>query len=245
VFKTGLTEQSETALKNRMNAFAFYGYPLVFNVEPNSGGKIKPNEFKIYVATDADNQKAPIDGLAVTNQAGIKFTPDAKKVDIRIAWVQPYTNNEVDLMAKTSFSIKQEEPSINTGRINVDYSGTAQKFKVRISGITVSAPGTGDDTKKAKVDVKIQGEPRKVDGLGSYGFSTEPIIDGDETGYNVELELTGKLDPGETRIKGTIEINLIGVATNTVNGVRSEPQPAILRIPVNYEPERGGGQRRR
>jgi len=33
------------------------------------GGKIKPNESEIYVTTDADNQKAPIEGLSV-NQSG-------------------------------------------------------------------------------------------------------------------------------------------------------------------------------
>ncbi|MDT3739029.1 MAG: hypothetical protein RO257_05950 [Candidatus Kapabacteria bacterium] len=244
VFKSSLTEQSEKKIKNEIPIYAYYGYPLVFAAEPMSGGKIKPNEFRIYVTTDADNQKAPIEGLSVTNQAGIRFTPDAKKVNIRVAWMQPYTNIEVDLLPTTTFDIRQEEPAINVNQMRSTFSGTSAKFKVRISGISVVAPTTGDESKKAVVNISIQGEPQKLDGLTAYGFSIEPYLDGDEaSGYTVEFEMTGKLDPGQSKIRGTVQINVVGVATNPVNGVRSVPNVAKLVIPIDWEPGRGEQRR--
>jgi hypothetical protein len=245
VFKTSLTEQSERKIKSEIPIYAYYGYPLVFNAEASSGGKIKPNEFRIYVTTDNDNQRAPIQSLAVTNQAGIKFLPESKKVNIRIAWVQPYTGIEVDLLPTTTFDINQEEPSINANP-KPTYSGTSSKFKVRVSGINVVAPGTGDEAKpKATVSLGIKGDPEKVDGLGSYGFSAEPILDGDpESGYSIEFEMQGKLEPGQSKIRGNVKLVLSGVATNPVNGVKSRAEEKTIIINVDYEPDRGGPRRR-
>lgn len=247
VFKASLTEQSERKIKNEVPIYAFYGYPLVFTVEPTSGGKIKPNEFRIYVNTDSDNQRAPIEGLALTHQAGIKFKPDAKKVSIRVAWVQPYTNTEVDLLPTQTFNIRQEEPSININQVRTTFSGTSAKFKVTVSGIAVVAPSSGDDGKPtAPVALSIQGEPQKIDGLNSYGFSTEPNLDGDQSsGYSIEFEMTGKLEPGQSKIRGTVSINLVGVATNPINGLKSEPASKKLVIPIEYTPESGGQRRGR
>lgn len=245
VFKAQLTEQSERKIKSEIPIFAYYGYPLVFTAEPSSGGKIKPNEFRVYVATDADNQKAPIEGLAVTNQAGIKFTPDAKKVSIRIAWAQPYTGNEVDLLPKTTFDIQQEEPSINVNQARFKFSGTSGKFKVEVSGINVTVPNSGDAAgTKAKVTLTVNGEPTKVDGLGSYNVTTEADLNGDpETGYTLEFEMQGKLEPGQTKIRGTVSVNLVGVAVNPLNNVRSVPSNQTVVIPIDWEPDRGGPRR--
>jgi len=245
VFKTSLTDQSERKIKNEIPIYAYYGYPLVFNAEASSGGKIKPNEFKIYITTDKDNQRAPIQGLSITNQAGIKFTTDMRKVNVRIAWVQPYTNNEVDLLPLTSFDVNQEEPSINANP-KITYSGNATKFKVRVAGIGVVAPGTGDDSKpKATVSLAIKGDLEKVDGLGNYNVSAEPYLDGDtESGYSIEFEMQGKLDPGQTKIRGNLKLILTGVATNPVNGVKSRAENKEVLISIDFEPERGGPRRR-
>ncbi len=156
VFKSSLTEQSEKKIKNEIPIYAYYGYPLVFAAEPMSGGKIKPNEFIIYVTTYSDNQKAPIEGLSVTNQAGIRFTPDAKKVNIRVAWMQPYTNIEVDLLPTTTFDIRQEEPAINVNQMRSTFSGTSAKFKVRISGISVVALQLAIESKRQLLILAIQ-----------------------------------------------------------------------------------------
>ena len=243
IFKSGLTEQSETTIKNNVPLYTYYGYPLSFSAEPSSGGKIKPNEFKIYVTTDADNQRAPIDGLAVSNQNGITFTPEAKQLNIKIVWNQPYTSNEVELF-QFSTKIKQEEPIIRTNQARYSFSGASGKFKVLVQNISVGMPLTGDETKKAAVSLSIQGQPEKVDGLANYDFSTEAILDGDpESGYTVEFEMTGKLEPGQSKIRGTVNLTIVGSAVNPVNGVRSDVTRGTLTIPIDYEPDRGGPRR--
>ncbi|MDX9791853.1 MAG: hypothetical protein RBT61_13570, partial [Candidatus Kapabacteria bacterium] len=245
VFPSSLTDASANKIKSEVPIFAFYGYPLVFAAEPSSGGKIKPNEFRIYVTTDNDAQRAPIEGLSVTNAAGIRFTPESKRVNIKIAWSQPYTNNEIELF-DFGTNIKQEDPAINVNSVRTSFSGTSAKFKVSISGITVVPPITGDDTKKAVVNISIQGEPQKIDGLGQYGFATEPILDGDpDSGYEIEFEMQGKLEPGQSKIRGTVMLNIVGTATNPVNGVRSDPAQRALTIPIDWEPDRGGQRRQR
>ncbi len=245
VFKSSLTDASERKIKTEIPIYAYFGYPLVFNAEPTSGGKIKPNEFKIYVTSDVDNQRAPITGLAVTNQTGIKFTPDARKVNVRIAWVQPYTQQEIDILPTVSYDIRQEEPSINTSSLRVSCSGTSAKFKVRVTNINVTAPGTGDDSKKAVVNLSVKGEVDKLNGLTSYQATTEPSLDGDpENGYVLEFDVQGKLEPGQSKVRGDFKVTVIGVATNPINNVKSQPEERELVIPIDWEPERGGPRRR-
>ncbi|MBX3045243.1 MAG: hypothetical protein KIT33_10510 [Candidatus Kapabacteria bacterium] len=243
VFKSSLTEQSENTVKSNVPLYAYYGYPLSFSAEPSSGGKIKPNEFRIYVTTDNDNQRAPIQGLAVTSQNGITFTPESKQLNVRIVWNQPYTNNEVELFA-LSTKIKQEEPIIRTNQVRYSFSGTSAKFKVLATGISVGKPLTGIEGRDATINLSIQGQPEKLDGLTNYDFSTEAILEGDaESGYTLEFEMQGKLEPGQSKIRGTVSIPIVGSAVNPVNGVRSDVSRSVLSIPIEYEPDRGGPRR--
>lgn len=243
IFETSLTKESETKLNNFMNSFAYFGYPLNFSVEPTSGGKIKANQFRIYLLPNGNTQVAPYEGLAVP-QNTFRLTPDVKDVTVRVTWVQDGTGKEIDIFAAQKFSVKQEEPNISFNRISTDYSGTSAKFKVVVSNITVTRPATGSDTKQAQLKVDLRGEPSKKSGLGSYAI-TSAIIDGDpEGGYTIEIELTGKLERGETKASGQIDVPIIAVATNPDNGVKSEARSQTLQINVNYEPNRGGPTRR-
>ncbi len=241
IFPARLTEESENKLINQMNSFAYYGYPLTFNVEPSSGGKIKANQFRIYMIPNSNSQVAPKEGLAIS-QGEFRFTNDMKNVTVKVTWNQEATGKEIDIFPAKQFTVKQEEPSISTNRISIDYSGSSTKIKVRVSGIKISNPTAGVD-EKAIVSVVIGGEPQKKNGLETYSLSTEPSIDGSDGEYTIEFELTGKLDRGQTKVSGIVDIPVTAVATNPVNKVKSEPKRQNITVNVNYEPDRGGPRR--
>lgn len=243
VFPTGLTQESENEINVRLESYAYYGLTAFLNAVPTSGSKIRNDQFRIYLYTDVDQQRPPFVGLTVSPENGIPLKPPATKINARITWVQPGTNREIDLYPLKTYPIKQEEPSIITRSILTDVSGTATKFKVTVSNIIISKVATGTD-QDAKIEVSV-GQP-SLDGLGSYTPSIEPSIDGDvENGYTLRMEFTGKLERGQTRIRGTINVPVQAVAINPANGVRSVPRKLTIQIPINFEPERGGAPRRR
>ncbi|MFW5702068.1 MAG: hypothetical protein ACOCX7_03890, partial [Bacteroidota bacterium] len=244
VFPTKLTDESTQKIGFRLGAFAFYGYSMIVDPVPSSGGKIKSNQFRIYLRTDQQEQRPPVEGLSVSQDEALKLDPNADKVGVRVSWVQPYTGKEVDLYPMKWFDIKQESPGIIVRRMATEVTGTAQKLKIRVAGLQVTQPGTGGD-QNATVKVNV-GEAQKLEGLQSYDFSIEPSIDGDpESGYNIYMEMDGSLQRGQDRVTGTIQVPVKAFAVNPVNGKSSEEITENITIQVNYEPERGGRRRRR
>lgn len=240
IFKTGLTEDSEKRIRQRLQGLAFYGYPVSIDAEPNSGGKIKSNQFRLYLWTDNNNQPVPIEGVS-NSQNPIKALPcEAKEVKLRVTWVQPYTSNEVDLLPLQSFSLKQEEPEIIM-QPQPEISGTAMKLKINVTGIKIEKPTSGCG-EPATVDYRV-GAVEIVDGLKTYQAPIEPTIEEDGSGgLFVYFELEGKLPPGERKVKGTVQIPIFATATNP-NGKVSEESTAYLTVRLNHEP--GSDNRRR
>ncbi|OGU58727.1 MAG: hypothetical protein A2X64_00170 [Ignavibacteria bacterium GWF2_33_9] len=244
IFSTGLTDESEKEITNRLGAFSYYGLSASLNAVPTSGGKIKPDQFRIYLTTDQESQRAPVSSLVISPENGLKLVPPAKTLKLRITWIQPVTDKEVDLYAARDFKIKQEEPNIVIRNIIVEPSGTAAKLRVLIRNIQVGKVGTGTD-QDAKIEVNVQGDPEIVDGLSGATPSIEPTIDGDiENGYSLQLEFNTKLERGQTKLKGTIRVKVAAVAINPINGARSEVKITPINIPINYAPD-AGRQRRR
>lgn len=243
MFKTGLTTESANKLNARINNYGYYGNPLVLDIIPESGNKITANQFRIYANFDNGSQKPPIEGLSITNENALKFTPDANKLTLKVTWVQPYTGAEVDIYPAKTFDIRQEEPSVNTRGMQISISGNTNKPKVTISGIKVGKPFTGTE-KDAQIKVRL-GEFAKANGLTTYQIASGPTIDGDpENGYTITFELGGKLPPGTTKIKGTGMITVYAKAINPVNGKASDEVSQQVQIPIDWEPERGGQRRR-
>ncbi|MFP4527424.1 MAG: hypothetical protein ACLFQX_02665, partial [Candidatus Kapaibacterium sp.] len=162
VFPTKLTDESSQKIGFRLGAFAFYGYSMIVDPVPSSGGKIKSNQFRIYLRTDQQEQRPPVEGLSVSQDEALKLDPNADKVGVRISWVQPYTGKEVDLYPMKWFDIKQESPGIIVRRMATEVTGTAQKLKIRVAGLQVTQPGTGGD-QNATVKVNV-GEAQKLEG---------------------------------------------------------------------------------
>lgn len=244
IFSTGLTKESENEIVNRLESFGYYGNPVSLNAIPTSGAKIKPDQFRIYLTTDIESQRPAVQSLTIPPENGLNLKPPAKKLSLRITWLQPITEKEVDIYPNKSFTIKQEPPNIILRNMLTDVSGTATKFKVEARNIQVTKAPTGTD-KDAKIEVKVFGDPQVIDGMTGYSPSIEPMIDGDpENGYTLVLEFSGKLERGQTKVKGTIRVDVQAVAINPVNNERSEPKRTSVVIPINYEPDKGRQRRK-
>lgn len=244
IFPTSLTKESDNEINSRLEAFSFYGLSAFLNAVPTSGGKIKPDQFRIYLFTDQESQRPAVNSLTVSPENGLQMKPPAKKLSLRISWVQPITEKEIDLYPLKSFDIKQETPKITLRNLLTDFSGSSTKMKIDIRNIQVSKVATGSD-KDAKVELSVFGDPQIIDGLTGSTFATEPSIDGDiENGYSLHLEMNPKLERGQTKIRGTVRVILSAVAVNPINGARSEVKRTNIDIPVNYEPEKGRQRRK-
>jgi len=235
VFKTGLTEESVRDINSKLSFSTYYGYKTSFTAVPYSGTKIKNDQFKIYLATNDNPQKPYVEGLTVDKEQAFSYTPSAKSVKLKIVWIQPYTQKEVEIYAEKSVLIKQEAPDINPTNAITNFSGTTRKFKVTISNIRVSSPGTGQSGTQANVTVEVSSADIS-EGLTGYSVSNEPSISGNsENGYEVEFELSGVPDQGKKKARGTVTVKLNAVAVNPVSGVKSETQQTPILVNVNFE----------
>ncbi len=244
VFESKLSQESENKISGQLTAFSYYGYKIGIDAMPTSGGKIKSNQFRIYLSTDLNNQPVPIEGLSVLEDQRVELSSSANTVKARVTWIQPFTGTEIDLYPERTFEIKQEEPSISTRTASPEYSGTDKKLKVTITGIAVTPPITGS-SENAEINIKC-GSASIVDGLKTYSIAVSPSIEGDpESGYSIYFELSGKLERGENKVRGTITIPITAYATNPVNGKSSEEITQNYPVKINYEPSSSGRNRGR
>jgi len=246
VFETKITNQDE--INARLTFLSVYGGKIAFNAIPASGGKIKSNQFRIYLNTDIDQQKPPIEGLTVED--ALEISSNAKKVTTMITWIQPGTNKEITLLPKKTYEIKQKPPDINSRKLNIDASSDdGKKIKIKISNIEILSPiiGTSSESKgkSAIINVKAKNGTINLKG-GAYEFSSDPTveteIDGGSTIVTITAELSGQLDRGEQEISGNITLELQATAVNPINNSISDTRKEPLSIPikVSIEKKRGG-----
>jgi hypothetical protein len=244
IFPTGLTKESEQEINNRLESFSFYGLSASLNAVPSSGGKIKPDQFRIYLTTDQESQRPAVNSLVISPENGLFLRPPTKSLNLRITWVQPVTENEIDIYPSKEFKVKQEEPNIIVRNLITDFSGSSSKLKISVRNIQVGKVSTGSD-KDPKIELTVIGSPEIVEGLPGATASIEPTIDGDiENGFNLAMEFNTKLERGTTKLKGTIKVVLAAVAINPVNGARSDIKKVPVMINVNYEPDNNRQRRR-
>ncbi len=237
IFKTGLV--NEGLLKSQVTFAATYGNYITLNAEPNSSGKIKPNQFKTYLYTDVDQQRAPFNGYTVQLSEAIFLSSNINNLNLRITWIQPYTDKEIDIFPLETFSIVQKPPKLYIGDKSVSISGQERKISIRITRIIADGSPLGDSkgsSEKADVDVTLG----KIDVSGIEGFELvegSGVVEKGEGGtYSVYFDITGKLPKGQDRIIGTIQVPLSAVAKNTLNGKISKPDRKVISVSINYEP---------
>lgn len=243
VFKTGLTPESEQSIRTKLS-YSFFGDKMFFNGIPNSGAKIKADQFRIYLYTDQDVQKPPEIGLAIPPERALFLSCNARQLNCRITWVQPITNKEVDLLPLTTVELKQDAPRVNINDKTETKSQTGNKVKIIVRNIKVADvdDGSGGAT-KAEVKVKV-GRPVIENRLaGLVDLAADPIIEKEENTYSVTLELTVNLPRGQDEISGIVTVPVVAYAINKCNGQTSSETEKSMKVTLAYERERTGPKR--
>lgn len=243
VFKTGLTPESEQSIRTKLS-YSFFGDKMFFNGIPNSGAKIKADQFRIYLYTDQDVQKPPEIGLAIPPERALFLSCNARQLNCRITWVQPITNKEVDILPLTTVELKQDAPRVNINDKTETKSQTGNKVKIIVRNIKVADvdDGSGGAT-KAEVKVKV-GRPVIENRLaGLVDLAADPIIEKEENTYSVTLELTVNLPRGQDEISGIVTVPVVAYAINKCNGQTSSETEKSMKVTLAYERERTGPKR--
>ncbi|MFH1050121.1 MAG: hypothetical protein V1779_04215 [bacterium] len=248
IFKTGLANADE--LDRNLSFLTVYGGRLNINAQPTSGGKIKSNQFRIYLSTDVDDQRPPFEGLSM--EEVLEVGARANNVTLEVTWIQPYTNKEIELFPKKNYQIKQKQPTINARkqRATPD-SEDGKKIKVIVQELEIFYPPIGSaaesGSKKAELKISAKNGTVNLKG-GSYEFSSEPQVEQEveENSIKVRItaELSGSLDRGQERIDGTISLELTATAINPFNGKVSDPKKEPITIPIKISIDKRGGGRR-
>lgn len=241
IFKTGLTEESAQLIKSKL-ASAYYGYNIYFSVIPNSGAKIKSDQFRIYLATDLEQQKPPYVGLSIPPEQKVFLDCRANKLFAKIWWIQPITNKEVELLPLTENEIKQDEPKVNLATKSEKRSQIGNKVRIQVLNVTVVEPDDGSGGKtKAEVSLNI-GKPKFEGGLeGIVDMPSDPIIDKDENGYSITFDFvvnTALIPRTQDELIGTVKFPLTATAKNNCNGKISQ-RTVNLSVSFLYEREKG------
>jgi hypothetical protein len=251
VFPTGLTESSKALTDSRMEGL-YYGYQFpIMTPEASSGGKVKPETFRIHITTDKETQRSPIQGLAITRDNGLLLDCGIKTATLRITWVQPYSDQEVDVYSANTQNVRQKAPSINTGEVqtSVDEIGT-NRLRVTVRNIKVVPERDGKNetsTAQAIVDVDKKAVLGNLAGQGVEQYSDVTISkDGDN--YKAELTLNVNMPKGQDMINGQLTIKVIAKSKNSCNpDIVSKGESKSISTLVKYEPQnkgrggRGGG----
>ncbi len=241
IFKTGLTDESAQLIKSKL-ASAYYGYNIFFSVIPTSGAKIKSDQFRIFLATDLDQQKPPYVGLSIPPEQKVFLDCRANKLYSKIWWVQPITGKEVELLPLTENEIKQDEPKVNLATKSEKRSQSGNKVRIQVINVTVIEPDDGSGGKtKSEVSLNL-GKPKFEGGIeGIIDLSSDPIIEKEENGYSITFDFvvnTALIPRTQDEISGIVKFPLIASAKNLCNGKMSQ-RNANLSVSFLYEREKG------
>jgi hypothetical protein len=247
IFETKLANGDE--LDRNLTFLSVYGGNLKINAQPTSGGKIKSNQFRIYLNTDIDEQREAFQGLSMDQT--LEVSARAKTVNLRVSWIQPGTDKEIDLFPQKTYTIKQKQPTINTRKQRpTSESDDGKKIKIIVQDIEVFYPPIGtlaeSGTKKASIKIVAKGGTPSLKG-GSYEFAGEPQTEQEEEEGSIRVrvtaELTGSLDRGSERIDGVVPIELQVIATNPFNGKVSDVKKETITVPIKITIDKRGGRR--
>ena len=242
VYEMGIVDEKKTS--DRLSRRATYGSKIALDMLPNSRNDIPANQFKTYVTFDNGETKT-IPGYKITRDNNIECMADNKKVNVKLVWVQPYSDKEVELFSSDA-DIKLEEPAVLAFDLSPKYTQSGNKIKIEISGVSVLGPGTGLADKNAKCTM---GDPTFRDAncdVNGYSVTRQPeIVGGDaENGYVIEMEITKNSGANVKTAEGMITIPISVTAKHPTNGKTSRVDSEVM-FSVDYTPSAakttGGG----
>ncbi len=240
VYPTGLTQDSKNDLDFKMNSL-YYGYALTVEATPTSEGKIPANQFRTYAGLNSLEQTAPTYGLSQI----MKIPASAKTASLRITWISPYTNEEVDLYPAATKTINQEPPSFDFTRVTTKTSGTStKKFTLSLRDIRVVPAIVDTSAVTSKPDELSMPEVGEITASLAPDFQpTESYVEDQGDGmYTVNINFEGDLGRDE-EISGYVDISLSTTVRNSINGVTSSPAVGTFNVTISHEVARtrGGG----
>lgn len=244
VFPTELTKNNNDLTNARMEML-YYGevFPLM-SFEPSAGGKIRPENFRVYIINDRDVQKSPIKGLSITRDNSYIFDCNVNTASLKVTWVQPYTDQEVELYNSGTKKVKQKAPTINTSDISVstDEVGT-NRLRITIRNIRIVAPSDGK-TETSQADLIVDADKRAnlgtLTGQGVEQFSDVTIVKDGST-YKLEFTVNVNLAKGIDMINGIANVRVLARARNTCNPeIVSNQESRTVNALIKYEPPKGG-----
>ncbi len=240
IFKTGLTEESKKNLISKLSG-AYYGYNMFFNVIPNSGAKIKADQFRIYFATDIEQQKPPYIGLSIPPEQKVYLTCKASKIYAKVWWVQPITGKEVELFPLREEEIKQDEPKINFASKTEKRSQSGNKVKIQVLNITVSRPLDGSN-EVTEPEITLKTDKASFEGQiqGIVEMPSDPIIEKEGNTYSITFEFTvntSAIPRNQDELIGTVRVPVFVSAKNLCNG-KISTRSTNLSVSFLYEREK-------
>ncbi len=213
VFPTALSEDSKKAVAPKLN-YLYYGSTLRLDVDPSSSGKIPAGQFRTYLSTDKDQQKPAARGLS----SNVDLPAGANSVSLRVTWVSPYTEEEVELYSLANQPIKQEDPIWDMSRVTTKSSLSGKKLKVEVRDISI-IPAIVDMGKEATAGDIVGPELSDIQvSVPGFELAGSEIISQGDGRYTAVLELTGAAPRGETTITGTVSGSIGAKVKNPING---------------------------
>jgi hypothetical protein len=242
VFEPKINNAEE--LTTSLGYLTIFGYSISdITFIPDTYGMIPPNQFRIKLMTDEDEDYPPLAGLSIPRDKGLFLDASASTFSMKVSWIQPITNKEVEIFSYGPDSISQNSPLVNLNNIitNTEDKGS-KKMQVLARNLRIVKPvDGGGDNSEADIDVTVKGE--FTGGLeGKANFIMEPKIREFPDG-SYEIEAMIQVNPGENekKIQGFVTLSIQAVAINSVNSVKSTPVNKTYDIPVTYEVEYEGG----
>jgi hypothetical protein len=242
IFEPKLVNEEE--LTTRLGYLTIYGYSIsdiTFN--PPSAGAIKANQFRIKMMTDNNQQLAPLSGLSIPRDRGLFLDASATTFSMKLSWLQPVTNKEVEIYSFGPSSISQNSPLVNLNNIstNTEDKGS-KKMQVLARNLRIVKPvDGGGDNSEADISVTVKGD--FTGGLeGKANFIMEPEIrELPDGSYEIEAMIQVNPAQNEKKLQGFVTLSIQAIAVNSVNSKTSTPVNKTYDIPITYEVEEQGG----
>jgi hypothetical protein len=264
VFASRLTKSSATQVEGRMKNL-YCGSAVTLTLAPDCEDRIAANQFRVYSALSANaaNAANASGSTAAPASAGgyasgyanglslrLPLTAQAKSASLRVVWVSPYTNEEVEILPATRGDIKQREPEIDLSRASwTSIKGDAEELTLELSNIVIT-PATIDVGKSGSAedlaDVSLQaptveGVPMIVANSDLHELGTND--DGSKS-FKAVFVLRGQPSKKPLELQGIVNFGILATMQNPVNRMRSKPASYLHSVNFTYTtPAKKGAKR--
>jgi len=237
VWKTGLTESSERKINNDLDYVYYANMFLQLTAEPSSGNKIPSRQFRIYLNTDLESQRPPVERLSVASDNAIRLSCKARTATLKITWVQPLTGYEIDIFPSKTIEIRQQYPRINPADQSPNVTPiAANKMRVTVRNIKIAPASDGSEQSSfAEIKASVGAKVSFLGGITGSVLAKEPTIEKEGDNYTVSFDFTYHVAPGTDILHGIASFSLQAQSINNCNGKTSRPDEKTINVNINKE----------